>query len=1184
MRVLRIAVFAIGLIFTGSAFLRAEPQVTCGAGTSLATCAASVTAGRWQLWTGHTGLTADMIYPGGAGGGLTFDQSGQWDSTRHKAYLWSGEHSSNAVCDSGPSFDEILCAQNTQRFFIFNDSASAFQQITDANGKKSDERGGSPGHHPVEDFVEDPATGDVYKLRSDYGGTFMKWTAATNLWSALPSAGSSIGVSGAIQGMAWYPEAGGFVLVGSNGSSPELRLYKPSTGWSNIGTGLTLAYGLGSTIGIYNSFYHNMLIGGGQGGADYRKLYVLTFNAGTSAWSVSPAYTPPTGYGGAIPCSSTDVQPNSTLFFTDQGANGHIMADPVTGHYIALTKNANCVTQAIEFDSVANTWTDLSGARTPPPEIVVGHADQSNGNYFQAVTIPDYGVIMYIQETSAGADIAHVWLYKNATGTPPTAPTACAATAQSAITAELKCTAATAGGNAIAGYHIFAGSTECGSIVGNYPILNCTGLTANTTYTIKVAAYDTIGLQGVLSSGVNVTTDAALRTFSEKCNTAFYPGVVHCDGFDAQSAIHYAFRSAVHNPTAYPWEHECDNELPYPWEGDLGTPINSPNSGVNAEAYAVNGHCNYPKVDTAIKATGAGSLQIKTPAHSGASVSEYYIQFKNYGDDHYGYIGPLMNVPSTTAVHLGNDLWIQMKIRFNTAQATIIPPEALGTDYWIFDGFTLGAGQNQIIRYGCHNDAGAGVPSDATGKKIWFFHGGLHDRVLVRQSFTITGRADHFTTGAFGDRYCAYTLDSDPTPSGAEDVFPGTGTGVEKGAVGIVGPSNGLRSVYKTVGIFGQPQSSGFPASGTNAGTSAQIIDGGTLYSGMPGTYSYGATGQSNYDAAGEWQAIRFCPQDYANHLLHPNPTYPEPPCINWHANTFQEFTIHIDMNGIAGAAGWNSGTFSCSHAPADIFIDAQIAYHYSNFIFCAGSDGAGNGASNGWGQMNLSPYNTWSDPNFDHSDLIMNFDDLVISTAPIPMLSGDVPTTTLNITTTSPLPNGTQSSAYSQTISAVNGTTPYTFAVTTGTLPAGLSLASGGVLSGTPTSSGDFSFTVTVTDNVAATFPKAFTLHVNPVSGGTPTVAITSPANGAVIEGFLTPSATASDSVSIVGVRFKLDGVNIGAEDTTAPYSIRFDLAKTKPGNHTLSAVARNPSGNTGTASITITVKARKNTPEEEE
>ncbi|MCW5965270.1 MAG: putative Ig domain-containing protein [Bryobacterales bacterium] len=75
--------------------------------------------------------------------------------------------------------------------------------------------------------------------------------------------------------------------------------------------------------------------------------------------------------------------------------------------------------------------------------------------------------------------------------------------------------------------------------------------------------------------------------------------------------------------------------------------------------------------------------------------------------------------------------------------------------------------------------------------------------------------------------------------------------------------------------------------------------------------------------------------------------------------------------------------------------------------------------------------------------------------------------TTGLAITTTSPLPGGSEGVPYTLSFTAVGGTTPYEWSLVNGsTLPPGLSLAAGtGLLSGTPTSTGNFSFTVRVTD-----------------------------------------------------------------------------------------------------------------------
>ena len=89
---------------------------------------------------------------------------------------------------------------------------------------------------------------------------------------------------------------------------------------------------------------------------------------------------------------------------------------------------------------------------------------------------------------------------------------------------------------------------------------------------------------------------------------------------------------------------------------------------------------------------------------------------------------------------------------------------------------------------------------------------------------------------------------------------------------------------------------------------------------------------------------------------------------------------------------------------------------------------------------------------------------------------------------TTSSLPAGTQNATYSATLAATGGTTPYTWSVTSGTLPAGLALApSTGVISGTPTAAGTTNFTVKVTDanSQAATKVLNLTINASGVSGG---------------------------------------------------------------------------------------------------
>ena len=78
-------------------------------------------------------------------------------------------------------------------------------------------------------------------------------------------------------------------------------------------------------------------------------------------------------------------------------------------------------------------------------------------------------------------------------------------------------------------------------------------------------------------------------------------------------------------------------------------------------------------------------------------------------------------------------------------------------------------------------------------------------------------------------------------------------------------------------------------------------------------------------------------------------------------------------------------------------------------------------------------------------------------------------------------LPNWTLGRIYSQTLAATGGVGSYTWSVPTGSLPAGLTLSSAGILSGTPLTIGNYSFTVTVTDSNSVTANKTYTVGINP-------------------------------------------------------------------------------------------------------
>jgi hypothetical protein len=175
--------------------------------------------------------------------------------------------------------------------------------------------------------------------------------------------------------------------------------------------------------------------------------------------------------------------------------------------------------------------------------------------------------------------------------------------------------------------------------------------------------------------------------------------------------------------------------------------------------------------------------------------------------------------------------------------------------------------------------------------------------------------------------------------------------------------------------------------------------------------------------------------------------------------------------------------------------------------------------------------------------------------------------TTAVSVTTTS-LPGANQNAAYSATISATGGTTPYTWSIISGSLPAGLTLGtSSGIISGTPTGSGTSTFTVQVMDANAQTATASLTLTVNaqaqpPVitttslPGGTQNAAYsatvsatggTTPYSWSIVSGSLPAGLTLGTSSGVISgtptgsgtATFKIQVVDANAQTATASLSL---------------------------------------------
>jgi hypothetical protein len=196
-------------------------------------------------------------------------------------------------------------------------------------------------------------------------------------------------------------------------------------------------------------------------------------------------------------------------------------------------------------------------------------------------------------------------------------------------------------------------------------------------------------------------------------------------------------------------------------------------------------------------------------------------------------------------------------------------------------------------------------------------------------------------------------------------------------------------------------------------------------------------------------------------------------------------------------------------------------------------------------------------------------------------------PTVTINQAATQADPTSTSpvnfTAVFSEAVSGfsgadvtVGGTAGGTKTVTVSGGPSTYSVAVSGM-----TSSGTVVATVAagVAQDAAGNTNSASTSSDNSVQFNlpdttAPTVSITSPASGATVSGAIPVSADASDNIGVAGVRFFVDSVEIGFEDTIAPYLFSWNTITVADGSHTLTVVARDAAGNaTTSAGVTVAV-----------
>ncbi|HEV2133117.1 MAG TPA: choice-of-anchor tandem repeat GloVer-containing protein [Terracidiphilus sp.] len=200
------------------------------------------------------------------------------------------------------------------------------------------------------------------------------------------------------------------------------------------------------------------------------------------------------------------------------------------------------------------------------------------------------------------------------------------------------------------------------------------------------------------------------------------------------------------------------------------------------------------------------------------------------------------------------------------------------------------------------------------------------------------------------------------------------------------------------------------------------------------------------------------------------------------------------------------------------------------------------------------------------------------------------VSTPTTLVIKTSSLPAGTVGVAYSQSLAASGGVSPYAWSISSGRLPAGLSLgATNGVISGTPTAAATFNFTIDVKDSESTpqSVTAGLTITINPSSQPAPTVALSaSPSSGISYGQSVTLTASETPSYGIAqgyswsvydGATALVTGAlpnvpNNGYTMTTQPLSV---------GQHTFKAIysTTNSAYSSGTSN-TVNIMVGKSMP----
>jgi hypothetical protein len=322
--------------------------------TVLSDATAALRPGEWVVL--HTagddsGFSRELLYSGGQY--ITqFASKGLWDE-RHGwvEFLGAGHYAEG-------------------RYLRYREASNRWEIVERFPVEEPSERFS----HGYEHHTLDPATGDIFRRRWR-SGEFRRYDKQSGQWRELPTLPAPhTGYASAIE---FFPELGGVVFVDSIAGVWLLEL--SSSRWTQLATADTVPLGGDNhQFAVYNRREKVVLFGGGNGN---RRMYALTADRQIYELARQPVELGP--------------------------KEGTVVVDPASGALLAFSFDG----RFFSYDLRTNQW------RYSRDDLSSHPADYlpSGGGFLPAISIPRYGVIMFI--VAAGND-SRVLLYRHAPSSP----------------------------------------------------------------------------------------------------------------------------------------------------------------------------------------------------------------------------------------------------------------------------------------------------------------------------------------------------------------------------------------------------------------------------------------------------------------------------------------------------------------------------------------------------------------------------------------------------------------------------------------------------------------------------------------------------------------------------------------------------------------------------------------------